>query len=88
MGLLAGVVMLPLFYLAVLRRMHKLNDRLEEELAKSKVAERAKGDFLANMNHEIRTPMNGVLGMIEVLDDSPLDPEQKGHQAVTRSSTS
>ncbi len=86
LGLLAGVVILPLFYLAVLRRMHKLNDRLEEELDKSKAAERAKGDFLANMSHEIRTPMNGVLGMIEVLDDSPLDAEQKNHLAVIRRS--
>ncbi len=86
LGLLAGVVILPLFYLAVLRRMHKLNDRLEEELGRSKAAEQAKGDFLANMSHEIRTPMNGVLGMIEVLDDSPLDAEQKEHVAVIRRS--
>ncbi len=36
-------------------------------------ANKAKSDFLANMSHEIRTPMNGVLGMLELLQKSPLD---------------
>src|SRR5690606_4948972 len=35
-------------------------------------ASRAKGNFLANMSHEIRTPMNGVIGMTELLLDTPL----------------
>ncbi|MDP2752412.1 MAG: ATP-binding protein [Rhodocyclaceae bacterium] len=42
-------------------------------------ANRAKSEFLANISHEIRTPMNGVLGMLQLLQMTPLNDEQSDY---------
>ena len=58
--------------------------RLTHARDEAQAASRAKSDFLATISHEIRTPMNGVLGAIDLLLDSTLDPDQKRLAATAK----
>lgn len=69
-GLLISLVVLPLYVSTLLTRINEARTRAEE-------ASQAKSRFLAVMSHEMRTPLNGIIGMNNLLANTPLDDEQK-----------
>ena len=73
--------------------LHDLSAREAEAAAivrardAAQAAANAKARFLAVMSHELRTPLTGIIGMIELLDESPLDPAQAQQLSALRSSS-
>jgi PAS domain S-box-containing protein len=49
-------------------------------------AAKLKDEFLATVSHELRTPLSGVIGMVELLAETPLDEKQRHYARVARRS--
>ena len=69
-----------------MREERLLNQRLLEARDAAEQTARLKAEFLSTMSHEIRTPLNGVIGMTDLLLDTPLDNEQTEFAGIIKTS--
>lgn len=93
MSLAAGYLSISYLFLhGVINSYRTLSDsimlRYQLEHANKEVMRESneKNAFFANMSHEIRTPMNGVIGVTQVLADTPLTEEQKKYVGIIENS--
>jgi signal transduction histidine kinase len=82
-----NAVMRFLLFCMLAGLLSRLKVLVRRERAARKAAEeatRARSDFLANLSHEIRTPLNAMVGVTDLLADTPLAEEQRRYLAVFR----
>jgi signal transduction histidine kinase/HPt (histidine-containing phosphotransfer) domain-containing protein/ActR/RegA family two-component response regulator len=91
-GTLLDIQCTPLADGGVVRTITDITDQRQYETAlrtardQAHQAARAKSEFLAMMSHEIRSPMNGLLGIVELLRDTPLNDDQANMVALAHES--
>jgi PAS domain S-box-containing protein len=86
-SLISGARGEPDGYRGILRDVTRRRqaDALKQEKMAAEAASRSKSEFLANMSHEIRTPLNAIIGLVELLLQSSLSPEQHEDLKVVQS---
>ncbi|HTV74864.1 MAG TPA: ATP-binding protein [Candidatus Acidoferrales bacterium] len=88
-ALMSSGLLLTIFMFEITRLYRRLTAAQNELLQARDAAldgAKAKMQFLATMSHEIRTPINAIIGMNELLAQTPLDEEQREFAAVVHAS--
>ncbi len=70
LGLMVGLIIVPGYGATLIAKLSAARREAE-------AADRAKSMFLASVSHSVRTPLNAILGSLGLLEDSPLDKEQR-----------
>ncbi|MBF0161853.1 MAG: response regulator [Magnetococcales bacterium] len=68
------------------RQVEKQTTELRASMQAAEAANRAKSEFLSNMSHEIRSPMNAILGMTDLVLNSPITDEQRTNLEIVQES--
>jgi signal transduction histidine kinase/ActR/RegA family two-component response regulator len=68
--------------------LEQLTEELREAHFQAEAANRGKSQFLANMSHELRTPFNGVMGMLGLLQETEVSPQQADYIQTAQGSAS
>ncbi|XP_051114716.1 histidine kinase 2 isoform X2 [Andrographis paniculata] len=88
-GVLVITLLLGHIFYAAINQIAKVEHDYREMMElkhRAEAADVAKSQFLATVSHEIRTPMNGVLGMLQMLMDTNLDPCQLNYAQTAHDS--
>jgi two-component system sensor histidine kinase RpfC len=78
--LLLGITVMPAVFVGIMVK------KVQDAMSKAEIANRAKSLFVSNMSHELRTPLNGILGTLELLVGTRMDPEQREYMGNIKNS--